>query len=192
MKRTWIFAFVVIIFTSSISFAANVPDIPVWKALGISKTTLDTVISLFGPPGLIRTEERYSDWAANMVRGCGQMQSYGMVYSIATGDLNILHGPLGMATEVTVIIDNGTVNEVEWKYENNQMKPALGQWTSRKNIKRIVPRKPYVLMMSLWNPTRDTQMFVTCYTGGEGAVCQGPITVDYMEASAQPRATKNK
>jgi len=187
MKRAWAFAFVVIMFISSISVAA---DIPVWKVLEISKTTPDIVISLFGPPGLVRTEERYSDWAANMRHGCGQVQTYGMVYSIAIGDLNILHGPLGTASEVTVIINNGTVNEVEWKYENNQMKPALRQWTSRENFERIVPRRPNVIMMSLWKPTRDTRMVIACYTGGEGAVCQGPITVDYMGGPNQPRATK--
>ncbi|MDA8155307.1 MAG: hypothetical protein M0Z52_02485, partial [Actinomycetota bacterium] len=70
------------------SFKAFAADIlPAWKTFN-SNESPDTVITLFGPPSVIRTEERYQDWLINKATGCGQLKTYGMVYSIATGALN--------------------------------------------------------------------------------------------------------
>ncbi len=86
-----------------------------------------------------------------------------------------------MATEITVIIDSGKVSEAEWKYNVNQMEPAMKAWIKRKDIDRKNPGK---IMISYWKPTKKTAMSIECYTGG-GPVCRGPITVDYFMSTAE-------
>jgi hypothetical protein len=143
------------------------------------KTTPDEVVLLFGPPATIKTKERYSDWVKSQASGCGQLRTYAMNYSIWAGDLNILKGPLGKASEAYVVIDNGKVSEVVWTYDNNQLEPALRQWMNHKGLTPMVGKKPAVVMIGTWKPKKGTGISATCYNGGEGPICRGPITVYY-------------
>ena len=124
----------VILLTTPLSNASD--DSP-WKLFNFSKTTPDKVVMLFGPPSIIKTEEKYSDWIKNQAQGCGQIHIYVMSYSIWTGDLNILKGPLGKASEVEVVIDDGKLCDVVWIYDNNQHDPAFRQWMGHKGLTRI-------------------------------------------------------
>ncbi len=152
-----------------------------WQSFNFLKLTPDNVITFFGPPSLIKTDEKYSNWVKNQTLGCGQLQVYVMSYSIATGDLKILNGPLGKASEVEVVIDNGKVIEVAWIYDNNQIEPALNQWMSHPKISTTVGKKPMVIMLGIWKPQKGTILSVNCYTGGNKTKCQGPIFVYYSE-----------
>ena len=58
-------------------------DDAVWKVFNFSKTTPDDVILSFGPPSIIKTEEKYSDWVINKAKGCGQINTNVMSYSNA-------------------------------------------------------------------------------------------------------------
>jgi hypothetical protein len=151
-----------------------------WQAFSVGRTTPDEVILLFGPPAIIKTEERYSDWVKSQALGCGQLRTYAMNYSTLTGDLNILKGPLGKASAADVIIDKGKVSEVVWTYDNNQLEPALRQWLNHKGLTPTVGKKPAMIMIGTWNPKKGTLMAATCYNGGEGPICRGPITVHYL------------
>ena len=152
-----------------------------WQVFNFSKTTSDKVILEYGPPSLIKTEETYSDWVKNQALGGGQLNTYVMSYSIATGDLNILKGPLGMASEAEVVIDNGKVIEIVWSYNGNQQKPAFQQWMSHKGFTNSPGNKPAVVMIGTWRPKKRTIVIATCYTGGDAAVCRGPISVYYSK-----------
>lgn len=165
--------------TTTLSNAAD--NIDRWQLFNFSQTTPDEVTMLFGPPSLIKTEEKYSDWIKNQALGCGQLQTYAMSYSFVTGDLHILEGPLGKASEVEVVIDNGKVIEVDWIYDNNQLEPALQKWMSHPQISTTVGKKPSVVMLGKWKPKKGTILFANCYTGGDSTMCRGPISVFYSE-----------
>jgi hypothetical protein len=150
-----------------------------WQVFNFGKTTHDEVILMFGPPATIKTEERYTDWVKSQASGCGQLRTYAMNYSITAGDLNILRGPLGKASEAYVVIDDGKVAEIVWTYDNNQLDPALRQWLGHKGLTPTVGKKPVVIMIGTWEPKKGTAMAATCYNGGEGPNCQGPITIYY-------------
>ena len=154
-------------------------DEPQWQVFNFGKTTPDEVVLLFGSPATIKTEERYSDWVKSQVSGCDQLRTYAMNYSIWAGDLNILKGPLGKASEAYVVIDNWKVSEVVWTYDNNQLEPALRQWLNHKGLAPKVGKKPAVVMIGIWKPKKGVQVSAICYNGGEGPVCRGPITVYY-------------
>ncbi len=113
---------------------SNAADDSQWKLFNFSKTTPDKVVMLFGPPSIIKTEEKYSDWVKNQAQGCGQLRIYVMSYSIWTGNLNILKGPLGKASEAEVVIDDGKECDVVWIYDNNQLEPAFQQWMGHKGL----------------------------------------------------------
>ena len=152
-----------------------------WKLFNFSKTTPDDVIMLFGPPSIIKTEELYSDWIKNKAKGCGQTDIYVMTYSVTVGDLKVLTGPFGKASETEVVIDNGIVCSVVWIYDNNQLEPALKKWMSNNKIKKLGGKASGVSLFSLWKPKKGVMMTSECYTGGKGEVCQGPIKVHYAE-----------
>ena len=107
-----------IVSTVPSSFAA---EDTYWRAFNFSKSTPDSVIMMFGPPSTIKTEELYSDWVKTQATGCGQVHTYAMSYSIASGDLNILKGPLGKASNVSVVIEEGKLSQIIWTYDNNQL-----------------------------------------------------------------------
>lgn len=150
-----------------------------WQVFSFGKTTPDEVVLLFGPPATIKTEELYSDWVKSQTSGCGQLRTYAMNYTNWAGDLNILKGPLGKASEAYVVIDNGKVSEVVWTYDNNQLEPALRQWLNHRGLTPMVAKKPAVVMIGIWKPKKGTAIAATCYNGGEGPICRGPITVHY-------------
>ena len=97
----------VVLVIASIATSSFAADDTFWKVFTFSKSTPDSVIMIFGPPSTIKTEELYSDWVKSQTTGCGQLHTYAMNYSIASGDLNILKGPLGKASEASVVIENG-------------------------------------------------------------------------------------
>lgn len=163
----------------SVAAVCNAADELHWQAFSFGKTTPDDVALLFGPPATIKTEERYSDWVKSQASDCGQLHTYAMNYSITAGDLNILKGPLGKASEAYVVIDNGKVSEVVWTYDSNQLEPALRQWLNHKGLNPMVGKKPAVVMIGTWKPKKGTGMVATCYNGGEGPTCRGPIMVYY-------------
>ena len=164
----------------SVATLCDAADEPYWQVFSFGKTTPDEVVLLFGPPAIIKTEERYSDWLKSQALGCGQLRIYAMNYSTWTGDLNILKGPLGKASSADVIIDNAKVSEVVWTYDNNQLEPALRLWLNHKGLTPTVGKKPTMIMIGTWNPKKGTLMAATCYNGGEGPICRGPITVHYL------------
>jgi hypothetical protein len=161
---------------ASLSRAADVIH---WQVFSFGKTTPDEVLLMFGPPATIKTEERYSDWLKGLALGCGQLRTYAMNYSITAGDLNILRGPLGKSSEASVVIADGKVSEVVWTYDNNQLDPALRQWLAHKGLTPTVGKKPAVVMIGTWEPKKGAAIAATCYNGGEGPICRGPITVYY-------------
>ncbi len=55
---------------------AKAADDSQWKLFNFSKTTPGMVVMLFGPPSIIKTEEKYSDWIKNQAQGCGQIHIY--------------------------------------------------------------------------------------------------------------------
>ncbi|MCX5818854.1 MAG: hypothetical protein NT047_02915 [Deltaproteobacteria bacterium] len=165
----------------SLSTLSDAADELYWQAFDFGKTTPDEVVLLFGPPATIKTEERYSDWIKNQASGCGQLRTYAMNYSIWAGDLNILKGPLGKASEVYIVIDNGKVSEVVWTYDNNQLEPAFDRWMNHKGLTKVPGKKPAVVMIGIWKPKKGTTVTVDCYTGGLGAICRGPISVHYSQ-----------
>jgi hypothetical protein len=167
-----------IVSTVPSSFAA---EDTYWRAFNFSKSTPDSVIMMFGPPSTIKTEELYSDWVKTQATGCGQVHTYAMSYSIASGDLNILKGPLGKASNVSVVIEEGKLSQIIWTYDNNQLQPALLEWISNKGFDTTVTKKPGVVMMGIWKPKKGTIVTADCYTGGEGAICRGPILVYYTQ-----------
>lgn len=169
----------VVITVLSVAALSNAADDVHWQFFSFSKTTADSVVLVFGPPATIKTEERYSDWVKHQASGCGQLHTYAMNYSITAGDLNILKGPLGKASETYVVIDNGKVSEVVWTYDNNQLEPALRQWLNHKGLTPMVGKKPAVVMIGIWKPKKGAVVTADCYNGGEGAVCRGPISVHY-------------
>ena len=177
MYRTILIALVFFIAIPS-SLSANDNQ---WMFFNFSKTTPDGVILSFGPPSLIKTEEKYSDWVINKAQGCGQINIYVMSYSIFIGDLRILMGPFGKASEAEVVIDDGKMIEVVWIYDSNQLDPAFRQWMDNKEIKKVGGKSPNVLMLSIWRPKKGTIMTAECFTGGGGEVCRGPISVHYLE-----------
>jgi hypothetical protein len=176
MKRFLPLVILLIFAMLSISAA---DDITYWKFFD-SKQTPNSVIMMFGSPSTIKTEELYSDWVKNQATGCGQLHTYAMIYSITAGDLNILKGPIGKASEASVVTENGKIVEVVWTYDNNQLAPALHEWINHKEFNTVVTKKPGVVMFGRWQPKKGTAMSVDCYTGGKGATCLGPIKVDYM------------
>ena len=157
----------------------NAADDTYWQMLSFGKSTPDEVVLLFGPPATIKTEELYSDWIKSQASGCGQLRTYAMNYNITAGGLNILKGPLGEASEANVVIDDGKLSEVEWTYDSNQLEPALRQWLNHGRLTPIVGKKPVVIMIGTWKPQKGGFLAATCYNGGEGAICRGPITVYY-------------
>lgn len=157
----------------------NAADVIHWQLFSFEKTTPDEVVLMFGPPATIKTEERYSDWVKSQASGCGQLRTYAMNYSITAGDLNILKGPLGKSSEAYVVIDGGKVSEVVWTYDNNQLEPALRQWLNHKGLTPTVGKKPAVVMRGTWKPKKGAAIAATCYNGGDGPICRGPITVYY-------------
>lgn len=176
-----VFGYLIVAVIAILSLAAlsDAADEPPWQVFSFGKTTPDEVVLLFGPPATIKTEERYSDWVKSQASGCGQLRTYAMNYSIWAGDLNILKGPLGKASEAYVVIDNGKVSEVVWTYDNNQLEPALRQWLNHRGLTPMVGKKPAVVMIGTWKPKKGTGISATCYNGGEGPICRGPITVYY-------------
>jgi hypothetical protein len=164
----------------SVATLCDATDELYWQVFSFGETTPDEVVLLFGPPAIIKTEERYSDWLKSQTLGCGQLRIYAMNYSTWTGNLNILKGPLGKASSADVIINNGKVSEVVWTYDNNQLEPALHQWLNHKGLTPIVGKKPTMIMTGTWKPKKGTLMAATCYNGGEGPICRGPITVHYL------------
>lgn len=176
--RQFIIMAIVLLSLSTLSDAA---DELYWQAFDFGKTTPDEVVLLFGPPATIKTEERYSDWVKNQASGCGQLGTYAMNYTIWAGDLNILKGPLGKASEVYVVIDNRKVSEVVWTYDNNQLEPALDRWMSHKGLTKVAGKKPAVVMIGIWKPKKGATVTVDCYTGDLGAICRGPISVHYSQ-----------
>lgn len=162
-----------------VSSLCNAADDTQWQVFSFGKTTPDKVVLLFGPPATIKTEELYTDWVRSQASGCGQLRTYAMNYSITAGDLNILNGPLGKASEADVVIDAGKVSEVVWTYDNNQLEPAIRQWLNHKGLTRTVGKKPAVVMTGTWKPRKGAEIIAICYNGGEGPVCRGPITVYY-------------
>jgi len=172
---------VALIAVLSVAVLSDAADELHWQVFSFGKTTPDEVVLLFGPPATIKTEERYSDWVKSQASGCGQLRTYAMNYSIWAGDLNILRGPLGKASEAYVVIDNEKVSEVVWTYDNNQLEPALRQWLNHKGLTPMVGKKPAVVMIGIWKPKKGAVVTADCYNGGEGAVCRGPISVHYSE-----------
>jgi hypothetical protein len=132
---------VALIAVLSVAVLSDAADELHWQVFSFGKTTPDEVVLLFGPPATIKTEERYSDWVKSQASGCGQLRTYAMNYSIWAGDLNILKGPLGKASEAYVVINNGRVSEVVWTYDNNQLEPALHQWLNHKGLTPMVGTK---------------------------------------------------
>lgn len=159
---------------------SNAADDIHWQVFSFGETTPNAVVLLFGPPATVKTEELYSDWVRSQASGCGQLHTYAMNYSITAGDLNILKGPLGKASEAYVVIDGGKVSEVVWTYDNNQLEPALRQWLNHKGLTPAVGKKPAVVMIGTWKPKKGALLAATCYDGGEGPFCRGPITVHYL------------
>ena len=162
-----------------VAHVCSAADDTCWQVFSFGKTTPDEVVLMFGPPATIKTEERYSDWVRSRASGCGQLHTYAMNYSITTGDLSILKGPLGKSSEAYVVIDDGKVSEVVWTYDNNQLEPALRQWLNHKGFTLTVGKKPAMVMIGTWKPKKGSQVCATCYNGGEGPICRGPITVYY-------------
>jgi hypothetical protein len=150
------------------------------ELFNFSKMTPDKVVMLFGPPSIIKTEEIYTNWVINKAKGCGQTNIYVMSYSSAYGDLSVLMGPFGIASETEVVIDNGIVCEVVWIYDNDQLDPAFSKWMSNKKIKKL-KMSGGTTLFSMWRPNKGTIMTAECFTGGGGEVCRGPISVHYGE-----------
>jgi hypothetical protein len=176
MFKYLIVALIAVFSVATLCYAADEIN---WQVFNFGNTTSDDVVLLFGPPSTIKTEERYSDWIKGQASGCGQLNTYAMNYSITAGDLNILKGPLGKASEAYVVIVNGKVSEVVWTYDNNQLEPALRQWLNHKGLTPMIAKKPGVVMIGTWKPKKGTGIATTCYNGGEGPICRGPITVYY-------------
>ncbi len=149
------------------------------ELFNFSKMTPGKVVMFFGPPSIIKTEEIYTNWVINKAKGCGQTNIYVMSYSSAYGDLRVLMGPFGEASETEVVIDNGIVCEVVWIYDNNQIDPASSKWMSNNKIKKVA--LGYGGMLSIWRPKKGTIMTAECFTGGGGEVCRGPISVHFSE-----------
>ncbi len=157
----------------------NAADNTYWQMLSFEKSTPNGLVLMFGPPALIKTEERYSEWKKNQATGCGQTSIYAMNYTNYTGDLNILKGPLGKASEVDLWIDKGKLSAVEWIYDGNQLEPAVSQWLNHQSLTPVVTKKPGVVMVGTWKPKNGRFLAATCFNGGEGPICKGPITVYY-------------
>lgn len=145
-----------------------------WKFLN-SKTTPEMAEMLFGPPSIIKTEMKYSDWIKNKEREHFQPRIFIMSYYDGKAGSRILNGPLGKASEVEVVIENGKVINVVWIYSHNQKKPAYQLWKSHKEINKVG-----VSIMSTWKIKGKGTVSVNSYTGGEESLCYGPITVDYL------------
>jgi hypothetical protein len=149
------------------------------ELFNFSKMTPGKVVMFFGPPSIIKTEEIYTNWVINKAKGCDQTNIYVMSYNSAYGDLRVLMGPFGEASETEVVIDNCIVCEVVWIYDNNQLDPAFSKWMSNNKIKKVA--LGYGGMLSIWRPKKGTIMTAECYTGGDGKICRGPISVHFGE-----------
>ena len=160
---------------STTSFAV---DDTYWKIFDFDKTSADSVEMIFGAPDTIKTDEKYIDFKKHQEAGCGQINIYAFHYSSERGDLNVLKGPLGKASEAYIFIEKNKVYAIEWKYKNLFKDSAYNEWMKSSRFSKL-KGKDAVIILGVWKPNDNGVMFVECFTGKVSNKCDGEITVGY-------------
>ena len=170
-----IFTVVIGLLISTTSFAV---DDTYWKIFDFDKTSADSVEMIFGAPDTIKIEEKYINFKKYQEVGCGQINIYAFHYSSERGDLNVLKGPLGKASEAYIFIEKNKVYAIEWKYKNLFKDSAYSEWIKSSRFSKR-KGKDAVIILGVWKPNENGVMFVECFTGNISNKCDGEITVGY-------------
>jgi hypothetical protein len=187
MKRIIIATFISI--SILIPHSALAIDEMYWKYFKPDKTTEDSILTLFGPPDLVKLHYSYEDFKKTKESGAKILFPYYVLnYSRFRGDLNILKGPLGEAAAVDVEIEDGVVIAVTWKYEVKYKTPAESIWQSSKNISTV--RGPYITIGSNKIPENGI-LYITCTTGSN-SMCDGLIDVLLVKEIEKAKTAKPK